>query len=308
MGWRSVVVSKGATLRFARHRLVIEQEETASVPLEDIAVLVLDSAEILLTSRLLLECMEAGIVVLTVGLNHLPNGALLPFLPHSRPLKMLGRQLAASLPAKKRAWQRIVRQKLFNQAACLDLCGRPDGPLLAKMAATVKSGDTGNREAAAAQHYFSALFGPGFHRSQSCLRNAALNYGYAVLRAAIGRAQACHGLLPVLGLHHRNEQNAFNLADDWLEPFRPLVDLCVARNFSATEDRELAPADKAHLVSLLHHDIALDGEVLSALAAIEAGTQSLGRFFDSGDPARLKLPGLLPLNFHRPRDEAPLHE
>lgn len=109
----------------------------------------------------------------------------------------------------------------------------------------------------------------------------------------------------MLGLCHRSERNAFNLADDWLEPFRPLVELCVAQHWMEAEERDLMPADKALLVSLLHHDIAIDGETLSALAAIEAGTQSLGRFYDSGDPAGLKLPCLVSLNLHRPHDEAP---
>lgn len=298
MAWRSVVVSKGGKLRYEQQRLVIEQEEVVSVPLEDITVLVLDSAEILLTSRLLSECAEAGITVLCVGQSHLPNGALLSFLPHSRPLKMLNRQLAATQPWKKRAWQRIVQQKIRNQATCLDLCGKADGTTLRQWAGKVRSGDSGNLEAVAAQHYFAALFGRSFHRGQSRLLNAALNYGYAVLRAAIARSLTSYGLLPVLGLHHHNEQNAFNLADDWLEPFRPLVDLCVAQCWHDAEDRELTRQDKAQLVGLLHHDVPVEKEKLTALAAIDAGVQSLGRFFETGRPALLKLPGLLPLQWH----------
>jgi CRISPR-associated protein Cas1 len=298
MGWRSVVVSKGATLRFGGHRLVIEQAESATVPLEDIAVLVLDSAEILLTSRLLSECAEAGITVLTVGRNHLPNGALLPFLPHSRSGKTLQRQLKVSLPAKKRAWQRIVQRKILNQGACLDLSGKEEGDRLAQLAGAVRSGDPDNQEAVAAQRYFRAMFGPQFHRARPILVNAALNYGYAVLRAAIGRTLASYGFVPALGLHHRSEQNAFNLADDWIEPFRPLVDLSVASCDWGEEERDLQPKDKAQLVSLLHHDIALGEEIQSVLAAIDLGVQSLGRFYEAGDPALLRLPVLLPLRLH----------
>lgn len=295
MGWRSVVVSQGATLRYAHQALIIEQGETASVPLEDISVLVLDSAEVLLTSRLLLECAAAGIVVLTVGRDHLPNGALLPFLPHSRPLKTLNRQLNLSRPAAKRGWRGIVQRKIRNQGRCLDFLDRPGGTTLARLAEEVRSGDLGNQEAIAAQRYFPALFGEGFCRPDARFWNAALNYGYAVLRAALGRTLVVYGFLPVLGLHHCNEQNAFNLADDLLEPFRPVVDLCVAQSWPGEEGRPLSPADKAVLVGLLHRDIGLEEDTLTVLAAMEATVQSLGRFYAKRDADLLRLPVLLPL-------------
>jgi len=299
MSWRSVIVGSGARLRYGQRRLVVEQAETVTVPLEDISVLILESSEILLTSRLLAECAEAGVAVLTVGADHLPNGVLTPFLSHSRCLKVLERQLAMDRPRKKRAWQRIVRQKILNQAVCLDLCERPDAGLLRRLADSVRSGDPDNVESSAAQRYFSALFGPRFSRRRPSLVNAALNYGYAVLRAALGRSLAAYGFLPVLGIRHCNEQNAFNLADDWLEPYRPLVDLYVARHFADSGAEALSSSGKARLVSLLHHDVPVDGETLSAMAAIEKSAASFGRYLEDGDPASLKLPGLLPLNMRR---------
>jgi CRISPR-associated protein Cas1 len=297
--WRSIVVSRAASLRYGGRRLIVVQSgQETSVPLEDIAVLLLDSAEISLTSHLLQACAECGISVITVGSDHHPNGVLLPFLPHSRPLKMLERQINTSQPQRKRAWQAVVRQKILNQARCLELCGQPDAARLKPLAANVRSGDPDNRESVAARLYFVALFGTGFSRSQARLINAALNYGYAVLRAAIARSLTAYGYVPALGLHHHNELNAYNLADDWLEPFRPLVDLCVHQHFAAAPERDLAPADKALLVSLLHHDVRVKAGCYSTLAAIDLTLQSLGRFYEQGRADLLMLPELLPLALH----------
>lgn len=300
MTWRSVVISRAATLRFHNQRLVISQPPNeASVPLEDIAVLLLDSAEILLTSRMLQECVDAGIVVLTTGANHHPNGCLLPFLPHSRPLKMVQRQLLASVPQKKRIWQSIIQQKIRNQSLCLEFSNKPSVSLLRSMVNRVKSGDPNNLEANAARAYFQSLFGTKFKRSKDCLLNSALNYGYAIFRAAIARSLALFGFLPVIGIHHCNEQNAFNLADDLLEPFRPLVDLCVAHHFSGrAQQDELLTDDKAHLINLLHHEVRLGKDTFSALAAIETCVISLGQYLDKTSN-NLKLPELIPLNLHR---------
>lgn len=292
MTWRSIVVSRPATLRFRAHGLLIEQPTDAvTVPLEDIAVVVLESAEILLSSRLLQECADAGIAVITVGRNHHPNGALLPFLPHSRPLKMLKRQLDITEPRRKRLWQAIVRQKLHNQARCLELLERDSPAWLHAMAERVRSGDPDNVEATAARPYFRSLFGEAFRRSGEDLINSALDYGYAILRAAIARSLTLHGFLPVLGLHHRNEQNAFNLADDVLEPFRALVDLCVAQYFLHINNPELSPAHKVRLIGLLHQDLPMPGGCLTALAAIEDCVVSLGQCLEDSERS-LRLPGL----------------
>ena len=297
MTWRSVVIANPATLRFRGQRLVIEQPpDEVAVPLEDIAVLVLESREVFLTSRLLSECMEAGVTVLTVGADHHPNGALLPFSPHSRALKMLNRQMSVSMPLRKRLWQGIVRQKIQNQARCLDLTEKPEAGVLRTLALQVKSGDPQNLEAVAARRYFVALFGKGFRRSQEGLINSALNYGYSVLRASLARSLTSYGFLPVIGLHHSNEQNAFNLADDLIEPFRPLVDLYVAQCVEGSEN-DLTPTLKANLVRLLHHDISIDGEGHAVLAAIDACVVSLGQCLDQGS-AKIKLPILQAIREH----------
>jgi CRISPR-associated protein Cas1 len=298
MTWRSVVITKPARLSFKNRALVVEQEgEKASVPLEDIAVLVLDTPQVVLTSQLLSACVEAGIVTITVNAMHTPNGVLMPYLPHSRALKVMRLQMALSIPAQKRIWQSIVQQKLRNQAAVLEF---RDSQMLARqvlnLVAQVRSGDPDNFESQGAVIYFPALFYSGFTRRYDCFYNAALNYCYSIVRSAIARSLVSYGFLPAFGLHHRNELNAFNLADDLIEPYRPLVDAWIVKNYPLQPERELTPQDKATLVSILHVDAPrLRGDEVegssTVLALIDATVISLSQRLQDAN-VNLVMPGL----------------
>lgn len=297
MGWRSVMISRPAKLRREHFSLAIEQEETAFVPFEDIAVIVLNHREINLTHPVLSACAEYGIGLYATGDNHQPSGVFLPFLSHSRTTRLMRRQLNVARPQAKQAWANIVRRKIENQAACLRLAGRKGVDRMESYARRVRSGDMENLEGQAAAFYFVRLFGDGFHRAEERWTNAALDYGYAVLRGAIARGLVAHGLHPTIGLFHDSEQNAFNLADDLIEPFRPLVDLHVAKN-PALIDGDLSPADKAALLALLNVDLTMPQGRMSVLSAIEYAVESLGRLFEEGDSA-LELPALIGLQPHR---------
>jgi len=159
----------------------------------------------------------------------------------------------------------------------------------------VRSGDTGNVEATAAQYYFPALFGDGFTRGDDCIWNAGLNYGYAILRGCVARTLSVYGFLPPLGLHHRSTLNPFNLADDLMEPFRPLIDLMVIRNIQ--QDDELKTDQKRMLFNCLNMDILSGGQHHSVSYAIEREIQSLGSAL-SDKNSDLLLPGLLELKQH----------
>lgn len=199
-----------------------------TLPVEDIAAILLESPEITLTSALLAQCMEQGVAVVTCGATHTPNGALLPFLPHSRQSKVARVQMSWSEPLRKRLWQRIVQAKITNQALCLSACRDKEAATrLFALVRQVQSGDPGNIEAQAAREYWSLLFGKDFVRHGKDSINAALNYGYAVIRAFVARSQVAYGLLPTFGIHHESELNAFNLTDDVMEVFRPLADRLV---------------------------------------------------------------------------------
>jgi CRISPR-associated protein Cas1 len=291
------MISRPAKLRREHYSLAIEQEETAFVPFEDIAVIVLNHREITLTHPVLSACAEYGIGLYATGSNHQPAGVFLPFLPHSRTTRMMRLQLNVARPTAKQAWASIVRRKIENQAACLKLCGRKGMDRLESYARRVRSGDPDNLEAQAAAFYFAQLFGPDFHRAEECWNNAALDYGYAVLRGAIARGLVAHGLHPTVGLFHDSEQNAFNLADDLIEPFRPLVDLHVVKHAALTEG-ELIPADKQGLVALLNIDVAMPQGRMSVLSAIEYAVESLVRVYED-DARELNLPVLVGLQAHR---------
>jgi CRISPR-associated protein Cas1 len=163
----------------------------------------------------------------------------------------------------------------------------------------MKSGDPENLEAQASAYYFPQVFGRSFHRSQSVWVNAALDYGYAVMRGACARALVAHGLLPSLGLFHSNEQNAFNLADDLIEPYRPLVDLYVATHTKTETEAELLPTDKAALVGLLHTDMEMPRGIMSVLSSVEQAAESLVRLYEGEPDAMLELPRLIGLKQHR---------
>lgn len=298
MTWRSVVISHPAKLRREQFRLAIEQEQTAFVPFEDIAVIVLNHREITLTHPVLSACGEYGISLFATGDTHHPSGVFLPFLQHSRATRWMRLQLDLPRPVAKQTWAAIVRQKIANQAACLHLAGRDGADRLDSYARRVRSGDIGNLEGQAAAFYFTQLFGKYFHREQARFANAALDYGYAILRGAIARGLVAHGLLPSLGLFHASEQNAFNLADDVIEPFRPQVDLYVAKLIPQPDD-ELHPEDKVALVGLLNVDVNMPRGKMSVLSAIEQAIESLARIYDEGSESLLELPTLIGLEQHR---------
>jgi CRISPR-associated protein Cas1 len=299
MGWRSLMISRPARLRREHFSLAIEQDETVTIPFEDIAVIVLNHRQIILTHPVLSACADYGISLYALGENHQPNGVFLPFLQHTRATGMLRLQLQVGKPSIKQAWAAIVRRKIENQARCLQFSGCEGSKRLIAMQENVRSGDTENLEGQAAAFYFPRLFGHGFFRGKEGWINATLNYGYTILRGAIARGLVAHGLFPSLGIFHASEQNAFNLADDLIEPFRPLVDLWVfqAVRRGGSEKTELMPEDKAELVSLLNVDVGTVSGNMSVLSAIEYAVESLCRMFEADDN-NLDLPLLLGLDAH----------
>jgi CRISPR-associated protein Cas1 len=289
------VVSNPARLRIENDQLLIMQEEAVRLPVEDIAVLVLESHEVLLSAALLNRLAEQDVMLLVCDSRHLPSMAGVPFAGHSRLAGVQRLQLSTSVPFRKRCWQAIIQRKIGNQAACLQILGRQGADLVASMAHRVGSGDPGNVESTAAREHFRRAFGDDFVRGTDDPLNAALNYGYAVLRAAVARALAFHGFLPAHGIHHRSELNQFNLADDFLEPLRPLVDLCAA---AMSFDEELGRPQRETLVGLLHCDVLIDGNRQQVLRAVEIMAGSFLAACRGKSPALLKLPELLPLKKH----------
>lgn len=299
MAWRSVVITQPARLRLEQKGLVVEQDAgKLRVPLEDISVLVIDQPQVSLSAKLLSACASEQIAVITVDETHLPNGVLLPHLPHSRALKVMRAQLDLSLPRRKQLWRGIVQRKLLNQAEVLAWQGHEAASChLQRLAKSVRSGDAGHAESHGAQVYFRHLFGAGFSRAQERFHNAAFNYGYSVIRSTLARNLVAYGFLTAFGLHHSSEQNSFNLADDLIEPFRPILDAHVLAYAKPDAcERELTREDKAHIVSVLHQDVLVhlsDGSTgkSTLLAAAESVVISLSQRLND-DLLALALPSL----------------
>ena len=265
--------------------------------MEDISALLIESRQATITTAALSLLGQRGCAVFICDEKHLPCAVLNSYCQHSRQLKVISEQIKLGEVLRKHLWQSIVVSKILNQAECLELCGNKnaaDG--LRALAQSVRSGDSGNTEAAAAARYFPALFGADFTRGGLNGINSALNYGYAILRGCMARYLAVYGFMPSLGLHHKSELNSFNLADDMMEPFRPVVDLLV---YSAVKpDEELCPELKRLLFNCLNLDIGSGNQRHSVAYAMERTVQSLQRSLTEGENALL-LPKLLPLNQHR---------
>lgn len=294
MAWRGLHLTQPSRLTLADGQIVVGQEDgDARVPIEDTAWIVVDSPRTTLTASLVAACMDAGVALVFTDARHTPSGLLLPFHRHHLQADVAALQAAASAPLRKRLWQQIVRRKIENQAAVLDAVGAPGANGLRETAKRVGSGDPGNLEAQAARAYWRRLW-PDFVREDAGdRRNAMLNYGYAVLRAGVARALVATGLLPCFGLHHASVSNAFNLADDLLEPFRPFVDERVWRAVEGRPSRdEMTVADRRALAGVLLDEASVGRETTTLLTATELGAQSIVRALQIKSPAGLVLPRL----------------
>lgn len=299
MAYRNLMVENVARISCRNRQLIVKGVQDHSVPIEDINAVMLENRQSTITVAALSQLAIANATLYVCDEKHIPCGVLTSFNRHSRQLAVLKLQEQLSVPAKKRLWQQIVKAKINNQASCCLLCQMEDEAYhLQKLAATVTSGDAENVEGVAAGYYFNKLFGRGFTRGDGLdCRNAALNYGYAILRGNIARLLVSYGFIPAWGLHHRSELNAYNLADDLIEPFRPLVDLYVVRNISDTDS--LNPKNKRALFNLLNMEMQSGEQKHSAAYAAERLVHSLLRCYGDYQNRLLLLPVLLELQQHQ---------
>ncbi len=296
MAWRGVHVTEPARLSLRERRLVVAQDDgEVALPLEDLAWMVLDTPQVTASAALLSACMEEGVAVVLSDARHMPAGMLLPFHQHYAQAEVGRSQIASSEPLKKRLWRAIVRRKLEGQAAILDRGQIDGGDSLREMARHVKSGDPDNVEARGARFYWGRLFDDFRRHDEADIRNAMLNYSYAVLRAATARALVAAGLLPAFGLHHAGALNAFNLADDVLEVIRPLADwrvLTMAGRGRPPDDARLATDDRRLLVAVASETLVIDGEQMTVLPALDRVAASLVRALSGDGDKALRLPHL----------------
>jgi len=256
-------------------------DEVARVPLDDIHAVIVHAHGITYTNSLLVELALRGAVLVLCGNNHFPIAILGATDGHHAQAGRVEDQISASLPLKKQLWKSITVQKIRMQGATLKAYGKNDARLL-MLARAVKSGDPTNVEATAARHYWPSLMGPGFIRDRSLDdENTLLNYGYTILRAAVARSIIASGLHPSIGLHHQNRRNSFCLADDLIEPFRPLVDYTV-RKLMDENIVQIEVKSKRALAAVLEFEIDIDNCRSSVTTAIQQLCRSLALSFNQG--------------------------
>lgn len=297
MAWKGVHLTKAARLSLADGQCCVKQDDgEVRIALEDLAWIVIDTPQASLSSALMAACMEAGVAIVFTDSRHTPSGLALPFHRHHRQGAVARLQAEAKDGLKKRLWRSLIRRKIANQSAVLTAAGKDGAATLKETARRVEPGDPDNVEARAARFYWSRLFVDFVRDDPDDRRNKLLNYGYAVVRAGVARALVAAGLLPAFGLAHQGAANAFNLADDMFEPFRPFVDLLAWKTSAngAGKSGDLSIEDRRAMAGALLGDALSGGEKVSLLVATEAAAQSLVRAFEEEKADRLVLPEFAP--------------
>lgn len=263
-----------------KSRYQIYDDNIRTIPIEDIGAVVLESRQITITNALLSALLDNNAAIITCDESRMPVGLLLPLSGHTQQSERFQAQINSSLPLKKQLWQQTVQCKIHNQAAVLARHTELEAKNMLVWEGKVKSGDSENLEARAAAYYWKNIF-PNFVRDQfGETPNNLLNYGYAILRAVIARSLVSSGLLPTLGIHHHNRYNAYCLADDIMEPYRPYVDEIVIRIInSGMETEELTPELKRELLQIPTIDVTINGQRSPLMIAATTTTSSLAKCF-----------------------------
>ena len=272
-----------------------KQQSERTIPIEDIGIVLLDNKRITITSSVLEALIENNSALITCDSKNMPIGLLLPLCSNTTQNERFRTQIEASLPLKKQLWQQTIKQKISNQAKILSIYTNADVGCMYAWVDTVRSGDPDNLEARAAAYYWKNIFSdiPNFVRGRDGEPpNNLLNYGYAILRAIVARSLVTSGLLPTLGLHHHNKYNAYCLADDIMEPYRPYVDGLVSDIMLSTNDySELTKDMKMKLLTIPVLDTMIGGKKSPLMIATQQTTASLYKCFN-GEQRRILYPDL----------------
>lgn len=283
---RTLYFGNPAYLKTANEQLVIEMHdsgETKTAPIEDIGLLILDHQQITITQAAMAKLLAGNTALITCDNTHHPTGMMLSLDGNTLQSQKFQAQIEASIPLKKQLWQQTVMAKIENQAALLQI-QREENKLLLHYAKDVKSGDSENHEAKAAAYYWKRIF-PDFlefrRERYGPPPNNLLNYGYAILRALVARSLVASGLLPTLGIHHRNQYNAYCLADDIMEPYRPFVDKVVCQIIRGNgKFLDMTPSMKKALLEIPAIDVQIDEQKSPLMNAVQRTTASLAKCFE----------------------------
>lgn len=300
---RTLLFSNPAYLSLQQDQLLIklphlkdlgETESQKTVPVEDIGILLLDHKQITITHGCMAALLENNAAIITCNHTHHPTGMMLPIDGHDVQSERFRYQIDASQPLKKQLWQQTVQAKIMNQAAVLAERDIEHENML-YWARSVRSGDPDNYEGRAAAYYWKNVFPKKiefFRGREGDPPNNLLNYGYAILRAIVARGLVCSGLLPTLGIHHRNKYNAYCLADDIMEPYRPYVDRIVLKIIDKGENfLELGTSIKAQLLGIATVDVRFEKGTSPLMVGLQNTTSSLAKCYE-GTLRRINYPAI----------------
>lgn len=294
---RSILIENKASVSTKNFQLIIKTEvRESSIPIEDIGFLVLDHPEIYLSIPAMNLIVENNAALIICGKNHLPNGMFLNLNSHYIQQEIFRNQIEASVPLKKQLWQQTIIEKITNQGCLLQNITKQKNSF-EFLASKVLSGDTTNMEGVAASQYWKVFFETNENVSKFKRErfgeypNNFLNYGYAILRGATARALSGSGLLNTLGIHHKNKYNAFALADDIMEPYRPVVDEIVFELMLKYDEQELNSVLKSELLQILTRTVYFKDEKSPLMVALQKTASSLQQCF-TGQRKKIKYPKL----------------
>ena len=294
---RTLCFSNPAYLSLSNEQLVVKiqslEPKTTTIPIEDIGIVVLDHPQISISHGALSALVQNNAAVITCDSRHLPTGLLMPLDGNTVQSERFADQIGASLPLKKQLWQQTVSQKILNQAAVLKEVTGAEVRCMLSWAKNVKSGDPDNLEGRAAAYYWGKMFEEQWTRDrEGDWPNALFNYGYAILRAIVARALVSSGMLPTLGIHHHNKYNAYCLADDIMEPYRPYVDRKVMQMLPLWPEAEEINTDmKRMLLEIPVMEVKIDGKRSPLMIAVSMTTASLYRCY-SGECRKIVYPSI----------------
>ena len=291
--WRSVIIYNGERLSVQDDWLVVSFEDntTKKIPLEDLYCVVIDNKNMVLTVPTLSLFAKHKIHLILTDEKHLPVAQMYPMNTNYHCYRIQKKQLDMSDDFKGEVWKLIVQRKIENQATCLenDWADRDIINRMRQLASEVVNHDLGNREGISAKLFFRNLYGASFIRFSDDTVNAILNYGYAIIRSGVAKSLVAHGFNCVIGVHHISETNEFNLADDFIEPLRPLVDGWIAKNSDCLSEG-LSKYVKNELVSLVNAEILFNGKTMKVRYAIDSMVKSFVTALETSNPQRLILP------------------
>jgi len=282
---RTLYIGNPSYLRLKHNQLVVltpdSHEIKGTIPIEDIAILMLDHAQIIISQQLIQRLMGNTVVVISCDAHHLPNGIMLPLDGHSELTERWRYQIEASLPLKKQLWKQTVVAKITNQKGLLQKYKQPV-EAMDRYLESVTTGDEKNMEGKAAAHYWKYILNDFNRHRFGEVPNNLLNFGYAVLRSIVARAIVSSGMLPALGIFHRNKYNTYCLADDIMEPYRPYVDKLVLDWIALNPEMlELTKEAKGHLLTIATQDVQIEDMTRPLLIAVTNTTASLYKCFTS---------------------------